>query len=212
MAGNQVGLNGIEAAKCLQSIETDYTGLMNYLQDGYQGVISSLGQGWFGQDAVNFGHQNFEPALLEIGSEINHVVQSVHDTITQNATNFDNHHQTHVFHDPGHHQVNPQWDLSMIKPDENGYIGILGNHLNHAASLTQPICKNISSSLDAIKSAAARSGFYGEGQQEKLSASIAKIKQSIEQINQEMTKAIKTKLETVEQDEKSLAQKNASTF
>ncbi len=212
MAGNQVGLNGQEASKCLQQIETDYTGLINYFQNGYQGVITNIGHGWFGNDAVHFGHQNLDPALLEIANEINQVVQSVHDTIVQNATNFDNHHQTHVFVDPGHHQSNPHFDYSAIKPDNAGYIGIEGNHLNEVMSLFPTICKNITTSLDGIKKAAARSGFYGENQQEKLSASIAKIKQSIEQINQEMTKAIKSKIENVEQDEKSLAQKNASTF
>ena len=119
-------------------------------------------------------------------------------------------HQTNVFNDPGHHPIPVDIDTSVLKESRDGFIGIESPILNSSLGLLPPIGKKCSANLDEIQKAAARSGFYGEGQQEKLSASIAKIKQSIEQINQEMTKAIKTKLETVEQDEKSLAQKNAS--
>ena len=211
MNNSKVGLDGREASYALRDIESSYIDLMTTI-NSYQDVLNEVANGWFGNDVIEFGNKSFKPSISMLSNEINKCIQSVHDTIAQNAKNFEMLHQTNVFNDPGHHQISVDIDTSVLKESRDGFIGIESPILNSSLGLLPPIGKKCSANLDAIQKAAARSGFYGENQQEKLSSSMSRIKQSIEEIEIQLSNAIKNRIVIAEQEERQLAIANANSM
>lgn len=213
MAESQIGLNGREASAALTKIEGAYGGLINGFNNLQSGVIEKLGNSWYGQDAVQFVNGKFIPAIKSATDEIQKVFQSINDTITQNAKNYEAKHQVSVFSPVKHDMRTVTLDGGPVKSDDGGFIGIKSvSVLKDGITGAQKLVNETINKLSEAKSAAARSGFYGEGQQAKLDASMSKIKSSLEELSRELQKATKAKIEAVESEEKALAKQNASTF
>ena len=213
MAESKIGLNGQEASRCLAGIEESYGGLINGFNNLQEGVINKLGNSWYGQDAVQFVNTKFIPAIKSATDEIQKVFKSINDTITQNAKNYEAKHQVNVFSPVAHVMRSVTLNAGTVKPDDGGFIGIKSvSVLKEGINGAQKLVNETIAKLSEAKSAAARSGFYGEGQQARLDASMAKIKANLEDLSRELKKATEAKIQDVETTEKQIAQKNASTF
>ncbi len=210
---NQVGLDGRMATKALGEIEKTYREVYTAhtrIQDQF---IQVIGQGWFGNDAVDFVSKKAGPAILQIYDEIERVYQSVNDTITQNAKNFESKHQTNVFTPIPHSRQNVTYDYSVVKADDAGFIGIKSaSALQYALMGISHYRHAMDYQLNVAKAAAAKSGFFGEGQQEKLDASMTKIQNSITDISESLNKALTDKIKETEAEERRIAKSNANTF
>ena len=213
MNGNQVGLNGQEASRSLNEIEKSYRQIVKNFNSIQGGIVNKIGTCWYGRDAIEFTRDKFKPAVESIGQEVQRVFQSVNDTITQNAKNFEAKHHTGVFSPVTHVPENISIDASVVLENHNGFIGLENiKQLEESRQYWLQMLREQEMLLDNMKNAAARSGFYGESQQEKLNQSIHKIKTSIDEVTKELQSATQNKIEETEAEERSIAQKNASTF
>ena len=210
---NQVGLDGRMATKALGEIEKTYTEVYiahGKIQDSF---IRQIGRTWFGNDAVDLVVKKAVPAILQIYDEVERVYQSVNDTITQNAKNFEAKHETNVFTPVPHSRKNITYDCSLVRSDDRGFIGLKNTEgLKLAISGIRHYTLTMDYQLNVAKAAAAKSGFFGEGQQEKLDASMKKIQNNVKEIGESLNNALKDKLSEVETDERRIAKTNADTF
>lgn len=213
MNGSKVGLDGRQATKALNSIEKTYNEVYlahKRIQDQF---IIEIGRSWYGQDAVDFVAKKAGPAILEIYEEIERVYQSVNDTITQNAINFENKHDTHVFVPVTHTKQNVTYDYNVVKPEDAGFIGIKSiNGLKFALTGVIHYRKTMDYQLMLAQKSAKESGFYGENQQEKLNSSMEKIHHNVTNICESLSKTLAQKIEETEAEEKRIAQTNANSF
>lgn len=211
--GNQVGLNGQEASKSLGKIEETYREIIGNFNNLQEGVVDKIGSSWYGQDAVEFTRDKFKPAIESIGKEVQKVFQSVNDTITQNAKNFEAKHHTGVFSPVPHVQQNISINVSVVRESKNGFIGLDNiQTLMDSRQYWLQMLQRQQRLLEQLQNAAASSGFYGESQQERLNASIQKINSSIDEVTVELKNATQKIIDETEAEEKRIAQQNANTF
>ena len=214
MAEERIGLNGQEATAALNKIERSYEKTMNEIIDNMQSrVINIISGTWFGNDAIEFMRDKFKPALDEAAKQIENIFQSVNDTITQNALNFDNEHRTSVFQKVAHNIKANTLSVDAMKGDLNSFVGITSSaEFENAKSMMDGIAGAIQSALAEAAAAAGTSGFYGGGQQEALMGSMNSIKKSLSTLSEELSAATKQKLEQTKAREAEIAAANASTF
>ncbi len=214
MAEERIGLNGQEATAALNKIEGAYGQTMNQIIDSMQQkVINTISSTWFGNDAIEFMRDKFKPALDEAANQIEKIFQSVNDTITQNALNFDNEHSTSVFQKVAHNVKANTLSVDAMKSDLNSFVGITSSaEFEGAKNMMDGIAEAIQSALKEAAAAAGNSGFYGGGQQEALVGSMNSIKKSLSSLSEELSAATKQKLEQTKAREAEIAAANASTF
>jgi len=209
--GQTIGLNGAEASSALSSIEEQYNGIMQEINALQSSALEKIKASWIGEDATDFANNKFIPAIKDAGNEIQKVFQSVNDTITQNAQNYERKHNVNVFKKVSH--IPRPVNLTPIPRPTGDFIGIKDiSGLTETTTGLRKMASKIGELLARAKQAAGRSGFYGENQQEKLTASMGKIKQSLEDLAKQLEDAVKKKMQAVEEEEKSIAQQNASTM
>lgn len=208
-----IGVNGNMVNVALGTIEKTYEEFIkrsNRLQPGF---IDRVGITWFGQDAVLFMTQQVAPTFEELITNVNKTYQSIFDTIIQNARNFERKHQVTVLGQVSHSSLNIEYDYSIIRPDNNGFIGMSDiDQLKDACSYLRMYSRDVGMILDDARSAAKASGFYGENQQEKLNESMNKIKSTLSGKAEDIARYIEQRVNTVTVVEKEIARKNANTF
>lgn len=214
MAEERIGLNGQEATAALNKIEGSYDEIMNEIIDSMQAkVINSISENWFGNDAIEFMRDKFKPTLDEAVKQIEKIFTSVNDTITQNAQNFEQSHNTNVFQKVAHKVRANTLSVDAMKPDLNSFVGIASSAaFLSSKAMMDSISGAIQSALSTAAAAAGQSGFYGGGQQEALQASMNSIKKSLTSLSDELAAATKEKLEQTKAREEEIAKQNASTF
>ena len=208
-----VYLDGAEATTALTSIESEYASIMRELNQIQNGAIESLQAGWKGQDCVDFINQNLIPAVKEAGNEIQKVFQSINDTVTQNAKNFERKYlkgQT-VFKPVTH--VMQKIALTAVAPFTGTIVGVVDAvRVAQAQKEMDKMQKQIEELLERARKAAQKSGFYGAGQQEKFNESMSKIKKSIGDLSGSIAKATGVKATNTVDEANELGKSNASTF
>lgn len=214
MAEQQIGLNGQEATAALQKTENSYGKIMDELSDRMQdAVIKTISETWYGNDAIEFMRDKFKPAIDSAIKSVEDVFQSVNDTITQNASNFDNEHKTNVFQKVAHNIRASKINADLMKADKNSFIGITDSAtFEGAKNILTTISDSVLSALKEAVQAAQNSGFYGGGQQEALVNSMNKIKDTLSQLTDELTQATQEKVNQTKAREEEIAKANANTF
>lgn len=214
MAEQRIGLNGQEATAALNKIEGSYDKTMTEIIDRMQQtVINTISSTWYGNDAIEFMRDKFKPAIDEAAKQIENIFQSVNDTITQNALNFDNEHRTSVFQKVAHNPKANTLTVDAMRSDLNSFVGITNaNEFESAKNMINSIAEGIQAALQEAAAAAGNSGFYGGGQQEALVGSMNKIKKSLSDLADELSVATKEKVQQTRAREEEIAAANASTF
>ncbi len=213
-AAKKIGLDGRQATDSLRKIESSYNEIMSQMVDFMQsGVIGALSDVWYGNDAVKFMREKFQPAIDSVVDSTERVFTSVNETVNQAATNYDNQHQTNVFQKVSHVVKNGKVKTDGFKSDNNGFVGITNSSSFEAArkALTQ-ISANVDAKLKEAKEAAANSGFHGGEQQQRLVESMEKIKESLAGLTNELNEAAKEALTKAVEREEELAKANADSF
>jgi len=211
--GKELSLHPEEATAALTTIEEEYKGIMRELDKIQSTTIASLQAGWKGQDCNDFINQKLIPAVKDAGNEIQKVFQSINDTVTQNAHNYEVKYLKgqSIFRKVAHNML--KVNLALVSPFAGGVIGITDTaKVIQAQTEMNKMNKQIEELLERARKAASKSGFYGGGQQEKFNASMTKIKQSIGNLAGEIAKATGTKAQNTVSEAEELAKKNASTF
>jgi hypothetical protein len=214
MAEERIGLNGQEATAALTKIEWAYDKTMAEIIDAMQArVIGIISGTWFGNDAIEFMRDKFKPAIDEAIKQIETIFQSINDTITQNAQNYDAEHRTSVFQKVLHKVKANTLSIDAMRADLNSFIGITNSsEFESAKVMIDGISDAIQDALQEAVAAAGNSGFYGGGQQDALVSSMQKIKSSLSTLSEELAIATKEKLAQTKAREAEIAAANASTF
>lgn len=211
--GKELSLHPEEATAALTTIEEEYKGIMRELDNIQSTAIESLQAGWKGQDCNDFINLKLIPAVKEAGNEIQKVFQSINDTVTQNAHNYEAKYLNgqSIFRKVAHNML--KVNLATVSPFAGTVIGIKDTaKVIQAQTEMNKMNKQIEELLERARKAATKSGFYGGGQQEKFNASMTKIKQSIGDLAGEIAKATGVKAQNTISEAEELAKKNASTF
>ena len=206
-------LDGAEARNSLVKIEDEYASIMRELNAIQGTAITSLTEGWKGQDCTDFINKNLIPAVKEAGNEIQKVFQSVNDTVTQNAQNYERKYLKgqKVFSPVAH--TMQKIALTAVAPFAGTIVGVTKpDSVKRAQKEMDTMKKKIEELLERAKQAASKSGFYGGGQQEKFNQSMKKIKQSLGDLAGGIAKATGVKATNTVDEAAELAKKNASTF
>ncbi|MBQ4030611.1 MAG: hypothetical protein II625_02540 [Bacilli bacterium] len=206
-------LDGSLATTALKGIEEVYSGIIGELNKIQSEAIDKITAGWKGQDCVDFISKNVIPAVNSVSDEIQKIFQSVNDTITQNAQNYERKFlkgQT-VFNRVAHNMK--KVTVNCPPPFTGTIIGITDEaKLELAKNYLKRMQQQLLDLLNRAKKYAANSGFYGGGQQQKIDSSMKSIATSISNLVNEFGNAVSKVATTAVTDAEELAKKNAGTF
>ncbi len=206
-------LDGAVATRSLQKVENEYGSLMDELQKRVQEAIKQIQDGWKGQDCVEFINKNLIPAVKESANEVQKVFQSINDTVTQNARNYEKRFLkgAKVFQAVAHHPL--RFLINPVGAFTGTVIGITNEAaIESAKAAMDTLQKQTEMILEKAKKAAADSGFYGGNQQQKYTASMGKIKNSIAGVAKELGTATKKVAKVAVDDSRNIAKANEQAF
>ena len=206
-------LDGAEATASLTKVEDEYSKLMDELNKDVKEAITKIQEGWKGEDAVEFINQNLIPATKDVANEIQKVFQSVNDTVTQNAQNYEARYLKgqKVFRKVVHHPL--RFLIDPVGAFVGTIIGITSEAAIEEAKRTmERLIRQCEDILARAKAAAAKSGFYGGDQQQKYTQSMGKISKSIGNVASELSKATSKVAKAAVEDANSIAKANVQAF